>query len=214
MQNTSKDGYTIDGNGVVTDAPAVEDTEVPAETTTETTTPQETPTQPEVSQPVETPEVEQPVETPEVEQPVETPVQPEEQQPVETPVEPVQPEQPPVEAPVEPVVPEQPPVVDTGKGQAIANAALAQVGMTQDCTMLATNALAAVGINFHGWPEDYAALGSWTSSPVAGDLIIYSGHIAVYIGNGQAVHGGWLGSQTVVAGIDCERALIGFIHVA
>ncbi|WP_300919760.1 NlpC/P60 family protein, partial [uncultured Dubosiella sp.] len=116
----------------------------------------------------------------------------------------------PAPAPVEPSAP----VVDSSKGQAIANAALAQVGMTQDCTRLASNALAAVGISFHGWPEDYAVLGSWTSDPQPGDLIIYSGHIAVYIGNGQAVHGGWLGSQTVVAGIDCERALIGFIRVA
>ena len=96
---------------------------------------------------------------------------------------------------------------------AIASAALAQVGVNQDCTMLVTNSLASVGINFHGWPSDYASLGSWTSSPVAGDIIIYSGHVAIYIGNGQAVHGGWLGYQTVVSSVNCGNALIGYIHV-
>ena len=95
----------------------------------------------------------------------------------------------------------------------IAAAALAQVGTTQDCTMLVTNALRAVGINFHGWPENYLSLGTITSSPVAGDIIVYSGHVAIYIGNGQAVHGGWNGSQTVVASVSCDKALIGYVHV-
>ena len=87
----------------------------------------------------------------------------------------------------------------------IASAALAQVGVYQDCTALATNSLAAVGIYFHGWPADYMSLGTITTSPQPGDLIYYANggtglaHIAVYVGNGQAVHGGWLGNQTVVA---------------
>lgn len=91
-----------------------------------------------------------------------------------------------------------------GANGSIASAALAQVGVYQDCTALASNALAAVGIYFHGWPADYMSLGSITSSPQPGDLIYYADagagvpHIAVYIGNGQAVHGGWLGNQTVV----------------
>lgn len=96
--------------------------------------------------------------------------------------------------------------------QRIADAALAQVGVTQDCTMLATNALKAVGINFHGWPAEYAALGSWTNNPVPGDIIIYQGHVAIYIGNGQAVHGGWNGWTTVVSSVSCGNPLIGYIH--
>ena len=56
--------------------------------------------------------------------------------------------------------------------QRIADAALAQIGVYQDCTMLVTNALAAVGINFHGSPEQYLSLGRITSSPVAGDIIV------------------------------------------
>lgn len=96
---------------------------------------------------------------------------------------------------------------------AIAAAARAQVGASQDCTMLVTNALAAVGINFHGSPEQYLSLGRITSSPVAGDIIVYSGHVAIYLGNGQAVHGGWLGNQTVIESVSCGNALIAYVHV-
>lgn len=95
----------------------------------------------------------------------------------------------------------------------IAQAALAQIGRTQDCTMLATNALAAAGINFHDWPENYSALGSWTNNPVPGDLCIYQGHIAVYVGNGQAVHGGWNGWTTAQYSVSCSNPFMGYIHV-
>ena len=87
----------------------------------------------------------------------------------------------------------------------IAEAALVQVGTTQDCTMLVSNALAANGIYYHGWPAGYLSLGTVTDDPQPGDLIYYAdggmgmAHIAVYIGNGQAVHGGYNGSETVVA---------------
>ena len=62
--------------------------------------------------------------------------------------------------------------------------------------------------------EQHAALGSWTSAPVPSDIIIYSGHVAIYAGNGQAVHGGWNGYQTVLASVSCSNTLIGYIHVA
>lgn len=94
----------------------------------------------------------------------------------------------------------------SGKGAAILSAAYAQLGVTQDCTMLVTNSLAAVGINFHDWPAGYLSLGRTVSVAEAqpGDLIYYAdggagmAHIAVYAGNGQAVHGGYNGNQTVV----------------
>ena len=79
--------------------------------------------------------------------------------------------------------------------------------------MLVTNSLAAVGINFHGWPEDYLSLGTLTSNPVPGDIIVYSGHVAIYVGNGQAIHGGWLGNRTVLASVNCGNALIGYVHI-
>jgi cell wall-associated NlpC family hydrolase len=98
------------------------------------------------------------------------------------------------------------PVAASGKGQAILSAAYAQLGVNQDCTMLVTNSLAAVGINFHDWPAGYLSLGRTVSAAEAqpGDLIYYAdggagmAHIAVYAGNGQAVHGGYNGNQTVV----------------
>ncbi|MCQ9165766.1 MULTISPECIES: NlpC/P60 family protein [unclassified Arthrobacter] len=101
------------------------------------------------------------------------------------------------------------PATKSGIGATIAAAALAQLGVAQDCTMLVTNSLAAAGINYHGWPAGYLSLGRTVSEAEAqpGDLIYYAdgglgmAHIAVYIGNGQAVHGGFHGS-TVVWSVD------------
>ena len=101
-------------------------------------------------------------------------------------------------------------VSSSSKGAAIYQAALSQVGVIQDCTMLVTNALKSVGINYHDWPAGYMSLGTIVSASEAqpGDLIYYANggmglaHIAVYAGNGQAIHGGWLGNQTVVNSAD------------
>lgn len=97
-------------------------------------------------------------------------------------------------------------VASSNKGAAIYQAALAQLGTFQDCTMLVTNALKAVGINFHDWPAGYMSLGTVVPASQAqpGDLIYYANggmglaHIGVYAGNGQAIHGGWNGNQTVL----------------
>ena len=94
----------------------------------------------------------------------------------------------------------------SNKGAAIYQAALAQLGVFQDCTMLVTNALKAVGINFHDWPAGYMSLGTVVPASQAqpGDLVYYANggmgaaHIGVYAGNGQAIHGGWNGNQTVL----------------
>jgi cell wall-associated NlpC family hydrolase len=88
------------------------------------------------------------------------------------------------------------------KFQAIADAAIAQIGVNQDCTMLVTNALKAVGIYHHGWPISYMSLGHVIpfEEAMPGDLIYYAdggtglAHIAVYIGGGQSIHGGWHGT--------------------
>ncbi|PZP37025.1 MAG: hypothetical protein DI613_02575 [Kocuria rhizophila] len=93
----------------------------------------------------------------------------------------------------------------SGKGQAILSAAEGQIGVTQDCTMLVTNSLKAVGINHHGWPESYKSLGTQVSASEAkaGDIAYYANggsgfaHVAIYAGDGQAIHGGWNGNQTV-----------------
>lgn len=102
------------------------------------------------------------------------------------------------------------PAASSGMAATIAAAAQGQLGVTQDCTRLASNALAAAGINFHGWPAGYLSLGRTVSAgeAIPGDLIYYAdggagvAHIAVYIGGGKAVHGGFNGNQTVVAPAD------------
>ncbi|MFC6352394.1 NlpC/P60 family protein [Rothia nasimurium] len=90
--------------------------------------------------------------------------------------------------------------------------AAAAVNAQVDCTMLATNSLRAAGINFHGWPMEYMSLGTVTSNPQPGDLVLYQSngfggqHVAVYIGNGQAVHGGWNGIGTTVFSVNLPNA--------
>lgn len=78
---------------------------------------------------------------------------------------------------------------------------------------MVSNSLKAVGINFHSGPAGYLSLGTITSNPVPGDIIVYSGHVAIYIGNGQAVHGGWNGNQTVIWSVNCSNAFIAYVHV-
>ena len=92
------------------------------------------------------------------------------------------------------------------RGKAVLEAAYAQLGRYQDCTMLVTNSLKSIGINFHDWPAGYASLGKQVplSEAQPGDILIYKdgglgvGHVAIYAGNGKAVHGGWLGNQTSI----------------
>ena len=100
-------------------------------------------------------------------------------------------------------------------GSAIANAALAQLGRYQDCTMLVTNSLRAVGINFHGWPYQYLSLGTIVpySQAMPGDIVVYNGHVAIYIGNGMCVHGGWYGTQTVIYSIYCASGAFTIVRV-
>ncbi|MGX9902177.1 NlpC/P60 family protein [Arthrobacter sp. SA17] len=112
------------------------------------------------------------------------------------------------------------PAASSGMGASIAAAAYAQLGVAQDCTMLATNSLAAVGINYHGWPAGYLSLGRTVSAAEAqpGDLAYYQNggmgmaHIAVYVGNGQAVHGGWNGGTTALFSVNVGSGPV-FIRV-
>lgn len=106
-------------------------------------------------------------------------------------------------------------------GGGVAGAALSQVGQYQDCTSLVSRALAAQGISFGGYPAAYLSLGNVVSGAEAqpGDIIYYanggagSAHVAVYVGNGQAVHGGFNGNQTVVASAYLGSGPV-FIHIA
>lgn len=106
------------------------------------------------------------------------------------------------------------PVYGSGKGATIAATARSLVGSSMDCVALVSRALAGAGISFSGWPEQFFALGPVVSGgiPAAqpGDILIYQhtiganggahyDHVAVYIGGGMAVHGGWNGGSVVVA---------------
>ncbi|MGO4806266.1 NlpC/P60 family protein [Arthrobacter sp. 2MCAF15] len=110
--------------------------------------------------------------------------------------------------------------IGSGAGATIAAAAYAQIGVSQDCTALATNALAAAGIHYHGWPAGYLSLGRTVSAAEArpGDLAYYQNggvgmaHIAVYVGNGMAVHGGWNGGTTALYSVNVGSGPV-FIRV-
>lgn len=110
--------------------------------------------------------------------------------------------------------------VPAGAGaQGIVNAALAQLGVMQDCTALVEKSLRAIGVpagDLGTQVGEYTALGGAlvTSGDYApGDILIWSGrHVAVYIGNGQAVHGGYGGNQTVVAGAFIDGAPSGVVR--
>lgn len=101
--------------------------------------------------------------------------------------------------------------VPAGAGASgLVNAALAQLGQGQDCTALVERALRAIG---HGvgdlgtLPGHYAPYGQMVGSGgyAPGDILIWSGrHVAIYIGNGQAVHGGFNGSTVVASAFGYE----------
>ena len=208
---------------VVEETP-VQTEEVKTETTETTTDTTETPEAPVA--PVETPSVDTTTQTPEQDPTPapEAPAAPEqtpEQNPTpapEVPAAPEQtpeqnptpaPEQTPAPAPEETVTP-APEQTASSLGDRISSSAQELVGVTDGlwCTQVVQQALANAGVSdaYQLWPDQYQGVyGYYTDSPQAGDLIYYNNggrgvdHIAVYIGNGQAVHGNYNG-KTVIAG--------------
>lgn len=199
---------------VVEETP-VQTEEVKTETTTDTTTdttetPEQTPEQnptpaPEApAAPEQTPEQ---TPTPAPEAPA-APEQTPEQNPTPAPEAPAAPEQTPAPAPEETVTP-APEQTASSLGDRISSSAQELVGVTNGlwCTQVVQQALANAGVSdaYQLWPDQYQGVyGYYTDSPQAGDLIYYNNggrgvdHIAVYIGNGQAVHGNYNG-KTVIA---------------
>ncbi|WP_281740858.1 NlpC/P60 family protein [Holdemanella biformis] len=205
---------------VVEETP-VQTEEVKTETTETTTDTTETPEAP--AAPVETPSVDTTIQTPEQDPtpapeapaaPVETPsvdttTQAPEQNTTPAPEAPAAPEQTPAPAPEETVTP-APEQTASSLGDRISSSAQELVGVTDGlwCTQVVQQALANAGVSdaYQLWPDQYQGVyGYYTDSPQAGDLIYYNNggrgvdHIAVYIGNGQAVHGNYNG-KTVIAG--------------
>ena len=160
--------------------------------------------------PVETPSVDTTTQAPE-QNTTPAPAAPEqtpEQNPTPAPEAPVAPEQTPAPAPEETVTP-APEQTASSLGDRISSSAQELVGVTDGlwCTQVVQQALANAGVSdaYQLWPDQYQGVyGYYTDSPQAGDLIYYNNggrgvdHIAVYIGNGQAVHGNYNG-KTVIA---------------
>ena len=208
------------------ETPAAPEETAPVETPTETA-PVETPAAPEVTTPAETAPAETPAapaETAPAETaPVETPAAPEETAPVETPAAPE--ETTPVETPATPeeTTPVETPAATT-LGQRISSEAQKLVGVTDGlwCTQVVQQALANAGVSdaYQLWPDQYAGqYGYYTNDPQEGDLLYYNNggrgvdHIAIYIGNGQAVHGNYEGKTVIASAYLSTAASPQFIRV-
>ena len=181
----------------VTTTDATDTTETPAETPapeqTETPAPEQTVTP--APEQTETPAPEQTV-TPAPEQ---TTPAPEVQAPAETPA-------------------------TSTLGQRISAEAQKLVGVTDGlwCTQVVQQALANAGVSdaYQLWPDQYAGqYGYYTNDPQEGDLLYYNNggrgvdHIAIYIGNGQAVHGNYEGKTVIASAYLSTAASPQFIRV-
>lgn len=216
-KNTQEVVETPVDNTTETQTPAEE---VPAEPTTpveevpaeEPTTPVEPETPAEPSTPVEEPS------TPETPAEPTTPVEPETPSTPETPATPEEPTVP--ETPTEPTTPTNP---YADLNARIAAAAQTLVGVTdgQWCTQVVQQALALAGVSdaYQLWPDEYAGMyGYYTNDPQPGNLIYYNNggrgvdHIAIYIGNGLAVHGNYNG-RTVIESVYIPGGAPQFIQV-
>lgn len=105
-------------------------------------------------------------------------------------------------------------------GSVIADAAIAQVGISQDCVAMVRRAIAAAGLPYSGMNSLFnlgPTIPMAAASP--GDVIYYAdggvgrAHIGIYIGGGRAVHGGWSGFNTVIAGVDIGGSAPVFIDI-
>lgn len=84
-----------------------------------------------------------------------------------------------------------------GVNAAMVASAYAQIGVMQDCTAMVEKALGSAGIPVGDLaPMQFMNYGKVVSDPQPGDMIVQSGHVAIYIGNGQAISGGINGNQT------------------
>ncbi|GAA3290858.1 NlpC/P60 family protein [Arthrobacter citreus] len=100
-------------------------------------------------------------------------------------------------APAAPAAPA--PVASSGVGAALVASAYGQIGVAQDCTAMVEKALRSIGKSVGDLaPAQFYAYGTVVGSPEPGDLVITSGHVAIYVGNGQVISGGFDGMNTVL----------------
>ena len=199
------------------ETPAPEQTETPAPEQTVTPAPEQT----------ETPAPEQNV-TPAPEQ-TETPAPEQNVTPAPEQTETPAPEQTVTPAPEQTTpapevqAPAETPATST-LGQRISAEAQKLVGVTDGlwCTQVVQQALANAGVSdaYQLWPDQYAGqYGYYTNDPQEGDLLYYNNggrgvdHIAIYIGNGQAVHGNYEGKTVIASAYLSTAASPQFIRV-
>ena len=191
-----------------TETPAPEQTVTPAPEQTETPAPEQNVTP--APEQTETPAPEQTV-TPAPEQTTPAPEQTVTPAPEQTTPAPE------VQAPAET------PATST-LGQRISAEAQKLVGVTDGlwCTQVVQQALANAGVSdaYQLWPDQYAGqYGYYTNDPQEGDLLYYNNggrgvdHIAIYIGNGQAVHGNYEGKTVIASAYLSTAASPQFIRV-
>ena len=87
-----------------------------------------------------------------------------------------------------------------GVNATMLSAAYAQLGLIQDCTRLVEKALGAAGIPVGDiGPMAFMNYGKTVGTPAPGDMVVQSGHVGIYAGNGQVISSGMNGkNQTVV----------------
>ena len=193
-----------------TEQKAAEVVETPV-TTTEATDTTETPAETPAPEQTETPAPEQNV-TPAPEQ-TETPAPEQTVTPAPEQTTPAPEVQAPAETPA-----------TSALGQRISAEAQKLVGVTDGlwCTQVVQQALANAGVSdaYQLWPDQYAGqYGYYTNDPQEGDLLYYNNggrgvdHIAIYIGNGQAVHGNYEGKTVIASAYLSTAASPQFIRV-
>ena len=198
-----------------TETPAPEQTVTPAPEQTETPAPEQTVTP--APEQTETPAPEQTV-TPAPEQ-TETPAPEQTVTPAPEQTVTPAPEQTETPAPEQTVTP-----AASTLGQRISAEAQKLVGVTDGlwCTQVVQQALANAGVSdaYQLWPDQYAGqYGYYTNDPQEGDLLYYNNggrgvdHIAIYIGNGQAVHGNYEGKTVIASAYLSTAASPQFIRV-
>lgn len=83
-----------------------------------------------------------------------------------------------------------------GVNAIMVSSAYAQIGMIQDCTRLVENALNAAGIPVGDLgPMQFMNYGTVVTDPQAGDMVVQSGHVGIYVGNGQVLSSGLNGKN-------------------
>jgi cell wall-associated NlpC family hydrolase len=84
-------------------------------------------------------------------------------------------------------------------GAALVASAYSQLGVRQDCTAMVEKALRSVGKSVGDLaPTQFYAYGTVVTNPQPGDLMIMPTHVAIYVGNGMAISGGFNGYDTVL----------------